>query len=65
MEIHIEDMPNIGRGAAFLGTGGGGDPHIGQLLCEQTLREFGGPTLISLEELARMFHHFRMRTVFE
>ena len=51
MEIRIEDMSNIGRGAAFLGTGGGGDPHIGRLLCEQTLREFGGPTLISLEEL--------------
>ncbi len=51
MKIQIEDMADIGRGAAFLGTGGGGDPHIGRLLCEQTLREFGSPKLIALDRL--------------
>ena len=51
MKIQIEDMADIGRGAAFLGTGGGGDPHIGRLLCEQTLREFGSPKLIALDQL--------------
>lgn len=52
MRLQIEDMVDIGRGAAFLGTGGGGDPHIGRLLCEETLREFGAPKLIDLDELA-------------
>ncbi len=51
MEIQIEDMVDFARGAAFLGTGGGGDPHIGRLLCEQTLRESGPPKLIDLDEL--------------
>ncbi len=50
MKIQIEDMADIGRGAAFLGTGGGGDPHIGRLLCEQS---WTPPKLIALDQSRR------------
>ncbi|MEU8282087.1 DUF917 domain-containing protein [Micrococcus luteus] len=36
-QLHAHDLPDLARGAALLGTGGGGDPHIGRLLVEQVL----------------------------
>lgn len=42
---------DIATGAAFLGTGGGGDPYIGALLCRQALDRFGPVELVSLSEL--------------
>jgi DUF917 family protein len=27
----VSDLPDLARGAAFLGTGGGGNPYIGRL----------------------------------
>ena len=33
-----EQLPDLARGAAILGTGGGGDPRIGRLLVEQAIR---------------------------
>ena len=35
------DLADLARGAALLGTGGGGDPYIGRLLVDQALRETG------------------------
>lgn len=37
MNIEISDLIDLARGAAFLGTGGGGDPYIGRLLVQQEL----------------------------
>lgn len=53
MPTHIssEDMVSLARGAAVLGTGGGGDPHVGRLLAQRTLRERGPVTMVSLDEL--------------
>ena len=34
-------LADLARGAALLGTGGGGDPYIGRLLVDQALRETG------------------------
>lgn len=51
MEIGPENMQHIARGAAFLGAGGGGDPYIGRLFCEQMIREYGPPRVIALDEL--------------
>src|SRR5690606_24586321 len=39
------------RGAAILGTGGGGDPHVGRLLAEQALRRRGPVELVDVEEV--------------
>ena len=38
MRIGLEDLEDFARGAAFLGTGGGGDPYIGRLTVENVLR---------------------------
>lgn len=35
MELTRNDLPHFVTGAAFLGTGGGGDPYIGRLMLEQ------------------------------
>ena len=35
------DLPDLGRGAAFLGTGGGGNPYVGRLMVESAMAETG------------------------
>ena len=51
LHISIEDLKDLARGAAFLGTGGGGDPYIGRLMAEQAIQEFGMPEIISTDDL--------------
>ncbi len=46
-EIRLEDLPDLARGAALLGAGGGGDPYIGRLIAEQAFIEYGAPTILS------------------
>jgi DUF917 family protein len=46
------DCANLARGAAILGTGGGGDPYIGRLLAEAAIREHGPVPLVAVEDLA-------------
>ena len=47
-----EDLKDLARGAAFLGTGGGGNPYVGRLMVERAMEETGRPLeLMSLEEL--------------
>lgn len=38
-QLRAEDLPDLARGATLLGTGGGGDPYIGQKLVERVLGE--------------------------
>ncbi|WP_138444653.1 DUF917 domain-containing protein [Sinomonas susongensis] len=45
------DVENVARGAAVLGTGGGGDPYIGALLATRALQEHGEIPVVTLEEL--------------
>jgi len=52
MKIDLNDLEDFARGAAFLGTGGGGDPYIGRLLAKHAMKEFGNPEIIEPEELA-------------
>jgi hypothetical protein len=51
-ELTAADLPDLARGAAFLGTGGGGDPYVGRLMVEQAMREGGQVRLLDLDELA-------------
>ncbi len=56
--IAAEDVEALARGAAVLGTGGGGDPYVGRLLAEQALREHGPIHLVppsKLDDDARVF----------
>lgn len=50
-ELSVADVRDIARGAAVLGTGGGGDPYIGRLLVERQLREGRRIRVISVDEL--------------
>lgn len=49
--IGAEDMEALARGAAILGTGGGGDPHVGRLLAEQSLRRRGPVEMVDVTEV--------------
>jgi uncharacterized protein len=50
-QITEHDLDDLALGAAILGTGGGGDPYIGKLLAQQTIREHGPVTVIDVDEL--------------
>ncbi|MEZ5666811.1 MAG: DUF917 domain-containing protein [Alphaproteobacteria bacterium] len=50
--ITIDDLADLARGAAVLGTGGGGDPYIGYLLAREAMQAHGPVTLIGLDEVA-------------
>ncbi|WP_028065069.1 DUF917 domain-containing protein [Solirubrobacter soli] len=50
-EIDVSQLADIARGAAVLGTGGGGDPYVGRLLAEQALRSHGPVTLLDPSEV--------------
>jgi len=44
-------IEHIALGASLLGTGGGGDPHIGKLMALNAVRKYGPVTLLSADEL--------------
>ena len=48
--LKAEDLTDLARGATLLGTGGGGDPHIGRLLVEQVLGN-GEITILDPDEV--------------
>jgi hypothetical protein len=50
-ELSRQDLRDLARGAAFLGTGGGGDPYIGRLMVERALDQGGTLTMLPLEEV--------------
>ena len=52
MKLELSDLEDFARGAAFLGTGGGGDPYIGKLLSRHAIQEYGMPTIIDADDLA-------------
>jgi DUF917 family protein len=45
-KISADALDDIARGAAVLGTGGGGDPYIGKLMAQGTLRRSGAVDLL-------------------
>ncbi|GAA1963262.1 DUF917 domain-containing protein [Agromyces allii] len=45
------DIDEIALGAAVLGTGGGGDPHVGSLIAKRLIRLHGPVRVISVDEL--------------
>ena len=50
-QIMKEDLDALAIGAAILGTGGGGDPSIGQFMAEDALDENGPVTVYDVEDL--------------
>jgi DUF917 family protein len=51
IKIERSMIADLARGAAFLGSGGGGDPYIGGLFCMHAIERYGAPNLITLEAL--------------
>lgn len=49
--IAVDDVDDLATGSAFLGTGGGGDPYIGSLLCKEAIARHGPVRLIGVDEL--------------
>ena len=47
-----DQLEDLARGAAVLGTGGGGDPYVGRLLVREAIREHGPITVLDPGELA-------------
>ena len=52
MKLTVKDLVDVGRGAAFLGTGGGGDPYVGRMLATSAIQEFGMPEIVEPDDLA-------------
>ncbi len=46
-----EAIENIALGAALLGTGGGGDPHLGKLMALQAVKKYGPVKLLDPAEI--------------
>ncbi|NNG37587.1 DUF917 domain-containing protein [Nakamurella sp. DB0629] len=51
-EVTEDDVELIAKGAAVLGAGGGGDPYIGMLMAQQTLRARGPVPLVHPRDLS-------------
>ena len=49
--LSLDDLEDFARGAAFLGTGGGGDPYVGRLILQNQLRAGGPLRIITLADL--------------
>lgn len=52
MKITLEHVDDLARGAAILGTGGGGDPYLGGLMLRQALQDHGPVELLDVTSLA-------------
>lgn len=50
--INLDSLDDFAYGAAFLGTGGGGDPYLGKLFLEQAIEQAGVPEVLSLDQVA-------------
>jgi DUF917 family protein len=50
-ELAVSDLGDLVRGAALLGTGGGGDPQIGQTLVAEAMRGGGPIRLLDKDDL--------------
>jgi DUF917 family protein len=51
MRLDADALHAVARGAAVLGTGGGGDPHIGLLMALQAIETNEPPELMDLDDL--------------
>lgn len=50
-QVTEEELAPIATGAGILGTGGGGNPYIGQLRARQAIRKWGPVTVLSPDEI--------------
>jgi hypothetical protein len=46
LEITVDDVDNLAVGAVVLGSGGGGDPYIPELMAREAIRRCGPPSVV-------------------
>lgn len=51
MQIGVSELEDIALGATVLGTGGGGDPHVGKLVAKQAIEEHGPVEMVHPDEI--------------
>jgi len=51
-KIVAADLQELARGAAVLGTGGGGDPHVGRLMAQQAIAHHGPVETVALADVS-------------
>ncbi len=51
MRVGTDELADIALGATVLGTGGGGDPHVGRLVARQAIEECGPVELVPPAEV--------------
>jgi DUF917 family protein len=51
LNIGVDDLEDLARGAAFLGTGGGGDPYIGRLFAQESFARYGVPRIMDASDV--------------
>ncbi|MFH5801903.1 DUF917 domain-containing protein [Haladaptatus sp. CMAA 1911] len=51
MQIGVSELKDIALGATVLGTGGGGDPHVGKLVARQAIEDHGPVELLHPDDL--------------
>ena len=51
MKIGMNDLESFAIGAAFLGTGGGGDPYLGKLFIKNAIEDSGAPDIMHPDDL--------------
>ena len=55
-KLTVNDLDELTLGATLLGTGGGGDPYIAQLMVRQAIEDFGPVTIVEADELPDDVH---------
>lgn len=51
MKLQEQQLKDLATGAAFLATGGGGDPYLSLLCAQQSIKQYQSADLISIDEL--------------
>src|SRR4030095_1635600 len=49
--VTLDHVQDLARGAAILGTGGGGDPYLGALMLRQAIEDLGPIELVDVESV--------------
>ncbi len=50
-QVELPDIADLCLGSVLLATGGGGDPHVAQLMCESAIKKFGPVSLQDMNEV--------------
>jgi DUF917 family protein len=50
-KITLENIDHLAVGSSFLGTGGGGDPYLGSIMCREAISKYGPVSVISVDEI--------------